>query len=604
MALVPMTQQKGAANFMQQTKSYRSAIEQGSRTDFVRANRPKMTLTRTDLNLRAADETPAETAASKLAIFRSAQNAFYTIYSPKYMGYQGTFGFAGIRGRIGFTNLSNTQTVEWEYGVYGDGEQPDVVKSTDNQLIVDLEPMKRFTYPSLAAKFDDATVESAESDIVQYYCGSSTWGWGFYPSESEEVNIDEIIGVGNCAGDVSTIDLDVMSLNRSDEKLTNGVSADIAGALTQSYAQNGITVSNIAIKGYTAIIPQQTSPYLLHSLYLNFDSKATADYVLTANVYAINEKGQITDQLVGTGSVTVHSGDFPTTNAQGEATEDIPVFEMQAIVDGQPVEEAPAIDGPVAVCIEGLDNPALTVFAPMFNAASQFPAAMSIDEVRECNMWPTHAYMNYTFDYSVPGEGEGAEPTTGSSESMTSAPWIWTLNGSNNWLVASDFLIGYGVEFPITMDLNTGKSEFAIELAAGTEGSIQVDASYDLAALVNEGVATIEKVNGDWFTFTADNEDVQFEENTYPIYTINVTAEALPEGTSGRTGYIVYKGYACDFVVTVTQGEESGIQTVVTPVNGSKAQYFDMMGRKLNAAPAAGVYIERTGNKATKRIAR
>ena len=85
-----------------------------------------------------------------------------------------------------------------------------------------------------------------------------------------------------------------------------------------------------------------------------------------------------------------------------------------------------------------------------------------------------------------------------------------------------------------------------------------------------------------------------------------VTAKPLPEGGAikGRQSYVLFSGLACDFAITVAQGEVSGINDIkVVPV-AKGTQYFDLQGRRLSGAPAAGLYIERTGDKAVKRIAR
>ena len=52
----------------------------------------------------------------------------------------------------------------------------------------------------------------------------------------------------------------------------------------------------------------------------------------------------------------------------------------------------------------------------------------------------------------------------------------------------------------------------------------------------------------------------------------------------------------------ITKDTDTGVEELDADIN-TKVEYFDMMGRVLPAAPAKGLYIEKVGSKATKRLA-
>lgn len=67
---------------------------------------------------------------------------------------------------------------------------------------------------------------------------------------------------------------------------------------------------------------------------------------------------------------------------------------------------------------------------------------------------------------------------------------------------------------------------------------------------------------------------------------------------------MVYQGYGLDFYITVTQGEVAGIDSIVVKPAAKGTRYYDLQGRRLQAAPANGMYIETVNGVSTKHIAR
>lgn len=70
--------------------------------------------------------------------------------------------------------------------------------------------------------------------------------------------------------------------------------------------------------------------------------------------------------------------------------------------------------------------------------------------------------------------------------------------------------------------------------------------------------------------------------DTEAHFDLTFTAEALPEGVTGRTGQFVFAQRGALLKVTVTQGEATGIATAKAEVKAGKAQMFNLAGQRVN----------------------
>lgn len=120
--------------------------------------------------------------------------------------------------------------------------------------------------------------------------------------------------------------------------------------------------------------------------------------------------------------------------------------------------------------------------------------------------------------------------------------------------------------------------------AAGKTYSIQVFSLYDLA----EGDVSFFYGNGldEWYT-------VEFKPgNGTGYYNMELTVNPLGEATGRASKFTIYTPGA-EAYITIKQGEVSGIGSVEADADVVASEYFDMMGRKLNAEPQSGLFIRK-----------
>lgn len=82
----------------------------------------------------------------------------------------------------------------------------------------------------------------------------------------------------------------------------------------------------------------------------------------------------------------------------------------------------------------------------------------------------------------------------------------------------------------------------------------------------------------DWVEVNIANESYTDEAWGFDL---TFTAEALPEGVSGRTGKFVFAQRGARLTVTVSQGATEGVQTVVTS-KVANGKTYDLNGRQVN----------------------
>lgn len=73
---------------------------------------------------------------------------------------------------------------------------------------------------------------------------------------------------------------------------------------------------------------------------------------------------------------------------------------------------------------------------------------------------------------------------------------------------------------------------------------------------------------------------------------VTVKVKAL-EGT-GRSGKFTVKAPAVNVEFVVAQGEGAGVGNITAADGVVATRYFDIFGRELNAAPANGIYIQKS----------
>ncbi|MDE6491520.1 MAG: hypothetical protein K2L49_10220, partial [Muribaculaceae bacterium] len=120
--------------------------------------------------------------------------------------------------------------------------------------------------------------------------------------------------------------------------------------------------------------------------------------------------------------------------------------------------------------------------------------------------------------------------------------------------------------------------------AAGKTYTIKVFSLYDLA----EGDVSFFYGKGldEWYTveFTPGNES--------GYYNMELTVDPLGDATGRASKFTIYTPGA-EAYITIKQGEVSGIGSVEADAEVVASEYFDMMGRKLNAEPQSGMFIRK-----------
>ena len=128
------------------------------------------------------------------------------------------------------------------------------------------------------------------------------------------------------------------------------------------------------------------------------------------------------------------------------------------------------------------------------------------------------------------------------------------------------------------IDEETEEITYSLYVESVSEDGEEVD---DIPAWLSFEVA-----NEDYTTATEVDEDGQMYE--YFVngidYDLVVTAEAMPEGVQGRTAEVVFFQRGAKLTVTVSQGENQGVTTVVTkePLNNRHA--YNLAGQRVDAA--------------------
>ncbi len=544
------------------------------------------------------------------AFYVPSQNSFYLGQAPyKYSVYTVPVAFTGIRNKIGFQNLTfGADSFSWTYGqVTGLNDEMtdynyDWIESNEANCMMELLPYQRFSFPVLSATFgtDEVSYSPSTSPLSLYHCGGSPLYWGYSIAE-EPSSWDDIFGVWPCTatlasgGYLTASRFSSFSVKRPDASDYDATRFDENGTSTNwyKYNNNNQAMEDIIVKGFATQIPAMPSAYQMSAMWAwlnNVETKAAM--TLPVKVYAVVD-GEI-DYVnhIGEGELVLNEG--------ANVFENMPVIELFGVVDGwantYPVM-VPAGQS-IVVAIEGLDNPDLLNFEILASAATVFEESMW-DYYNI--LYPNHALTIVDCKYAPKVDGATNGELVETRLELIE-PNIYIGDTETQYIVASDLYMFFDVNFPAVINLDEASADyytanFNVEVPVeGGEVVVPVYCDYIMDSLIEEG--TITATASEWITFS------QAFDETQQITNVTISAAALPEGETGRTGYVVYEGFAIDFYITVTQGEASGIDNIVVTPVAKGTKFYDLQGRQLQAAPAAGMYIESVDGKATKRLAR
>lgn len=557
---------------------------------------------------RAEGETPSvsdtTTVISNETAYQMTQQSFYLGGSANGSYWRSGIGFAGNRNSMGFLNLqpdaaSNSWVAEEAVGVNEDRTDYiyEPITADTKNFIIDLKPDMMFKAPVLTSSFDLGENATYTPDkVVRFFCGGSPYYWGYYAGddEAEEIDPADMAGVsvaGVNVNDPTWVDCLAYALPDANEAFkdrfdANGTSTDWLESVFES--DETVTFSNVKVEGFTTLIPAQASPYQLGATWMWFMCASDSAFTLTATVYPLNEEGIDYESPIARGEATVDPADmgwpvinFLSLDEEGYETEIYPCI----------------VNEPVAVVYTGFNVPGVKYFIPYSYENTTFPAS-SDSGVNYRQMYPQHSYVNLSYEMTGMQDGE-LTTITGSTEQ--SCPYYYYSDATRQDLLTfSDFCTFFNVEFPTVMNATDPESEdygtanFSMTFeAAGGQQTADVVSDYNIEALIANDVMTV-TTSGDWLSFAVTF--VAGTETSDPYSQVTVTAEALPEGETGREGWVLFEGNACDFYIAVTQGEVGAIDAIeVAPKSATRL--YDLQGRRLSAAPAKGLYIESNGVK-------
>lgn len=541
-------------------------------------------------------------------------NSFYIGHAPYiYSVYRNPEAFTGIRNSVGFLNLTQgADAFSWTGGMVTgiNADQTDYTyeftTSNAQNFFMELMPMKRYAYPILNAIVgsDEYTYTPQPSPGALYHCGGSTLAWGYdnlAEGATEVTDWSEIFGVWPTTAPL-TMKIDgteYLASQRYVSFMIKRQGASDYDQLGERFSENGSStnwskwdneaqsIKNIVVNGFATEIPEMPSPYKLSAMWAELNKvEASAAITLPVNVYPIIDGQTDFENPIGGGELNLNEG--------ANTFDNMPVVELYGFSDGwattNPINVPAGMS--IVVVIEGLENPDLLSFEIMASGSTEMD--LSLIDVYDY-IYPAHAHALVTCDYAPIVDGVAGEPENtklllrdpsyyyGSTETMVVAP--------------TDLYMFFDVEFPIVMNPVDRTANFEVEVPIeGGEVVVPVYCDYIIDSLIAENM--VYTMASDWITFTTAFDEAESLTN------VTITAAALPEGETGRTGYVAFEGSAIDFHITVKQGEEAGIEGIEVRPVAKGTKFYDLQGRQLQTAPAAGMYIESVDGKATKRIAR
>ncbi|MDE6534696.1 MAG: hypothetical protein K2K82_01655 [Muribaculaceae bacterium] len=556
------------------------------------------------------EETPA---ALNARYYYPPINTFYSACTPDFYSFpekvEGngvTWGVAGNKGVIPFLNLSTGATAyEWTYNFMGPDDNEWIPMTAETQhLPVAIEgPYQMFSAPILTAFAGEEQKTFNSPFVEQYLCGPDLAAFGYYPSNIfknwEEAGSEyDYFGVTTCPVNLSLgsntytaeFAVDRKPVDKyKDYYNENGCCMQYVNAINKYYGEK-YDVSNIRMSAYIAMLPEQTQTYLLDQTWFLAYYTASADVTLNVTVYGITDEGVIDmTKPIGAGEVVLP--------AHLKASSEVAIVDLEAVdEEGFPTSNPLVIDGAACVFIEGFNDPSITYFNMLFNGGTEFDDP-DPDNADVNDYFASNAAILVDFIAKEKGV-EDAPELNGSKIWDTS---IFVYGQEAPFYGATDMNINYNVLFPYVMNDEGGEDLIVTAPAEGGDVEYHFNAYFLISGLVEEGLMTVES-DADWFTCEAVRGVVEVDGKEYATNQINVKAEALPAGVEGRQGIVKFRGYASDFDLVVNQGDVSGISNVAA-ANGP-VEFFDLQGRKLNNAPANGIYIMRQGNKTSKCIAK
>lgn len=439
---------------------------------------------------------------------------------------------------------------------------------------------------------DGEAVSYANPKVIGLLSGRNTEQWGMSDEETGTYGLTPVSsGTGNMNKNESPYIWGAFyGFDKTDEQGNeNGVYSKLYTGAGAAFPE--AEYSDLKLVAYHSTMPSPGSYYQLSGIYFLCRSVNSEDVSVDVTVYEMDEEGNLSEKPVGKGSAII-----PANTAEEEFYDFLTVELSGVNKLGYTTNRPICSDKALYLTIDGTaitGEAAESFYMMMYGTQLVSPAEWDAQNYWR-KLYPSRAQVIYSMTDKATGETVvDADPYIHAYYADQTNPATSDLKVTNN------FFLYYNLEFPQVFDAYTGSDSFEVNVDNGPV-EVNVDGSYDFAQLYDDGTMKA-AATADWINFEVSyNEEHQFT-------VVTVSGEALPDGVTGRTGEINFTGYACDFTITVVQGDggedQNGISSIKVSANGA-SEFFDLQGRKLNGAPANGLYIERNGKTASTKVAR
>lgn len=310
-----------------------------------------------------------------------------------------------------------------------------------------------------------------------------------------------------------------------------------------------------AVNGIANIYDTPASPYVFNNVIMPLGDLFNMGATITCTVYKAED--------LGSGMISVLDevlGQTTATEATAAGGGHIMNFNFPNVM---------VIDSPIAISVTGFDNANLLDLAPLSQALNH-------DNNR-----------GYGFVLLK-------NATTGGIWWCEIAGALSAVEGSGNMMISH--CLGMNAVFPYLKSKDGDVMEANV---AGDTKTFDID-SYWYPEKTDEG----DLMNG-WTIECSDSwvsTQVEIDQEGHRSL-LKVTAEALPSGVDGRTATVTIKATGCEEVITIKQGETSGIQGVTIDGFTTATGTYNIAGQRVNSNNAKnGIFIQNRGGKLVKSV--